>query len=136
MRVSALYSVYRSSVRPHLVLGPYYEAFVRHFTVAASRLPFENEWKIVAKDSSMMVIRNGKTKLYCDIHGGQSFIRECPHWEEWYLPSSLSGKKVLDVGARWGDTAAFFMKHGASKVIMIEADKTMEKIHSDQHKKQ
>jgi predicted nicotinamide N-methyase len=47
-------------------------------------------------------------------------------WSEWmndYLPpGGLQGKTVLDVGAGEGESAHFFFRHGASKVIAIEPD--------------
>ena len=48
--------------------------------------------------------------------------RETSDWEKHYLPIDLHGKVVLDVGAGEGETAMFFLQHGASKVICIEAE--------------
>ncbi len=45
--------------------------------------------------------------------------RELPLWHRCYLPV---GKTVLDVGAGMGETALFYLNHGASRVICIEAD--------------
>jgi len=46
---------------------------------------------------------------------------EC--WEECYLPPfSLLSKTVLDVGAGCGETAKFFLDHGAERVICVERD--------------
>jgi SAM-dependent methyltransferase len=42
-------------------------------------------------------------------------------WKECYLPNfRLEGKTVLDVGAGPGETALFYLLHGASKVICVE----------------
>ena len=41
-------------------------------------------------------------------------------WAKWY-GERFSGT-VLDVGAGCGETAAWFMEHGASKVVCVEAD--------------
>ena len=42
-------------------------------------------------------------------------------WRKYYLPPfSLNDKIVLDVGAGSGETAYFYLKHGANKVICIE----------------
>lgn len=46
---------------------------------------------------------------------------ETVDWEKHYLPIDLHGKVVLDVGAGEGETAMFFLKHGASKVVCVEA---------------
>lgn len=50
------------------------------------------------------------------------YIIEKPTWERNYLPISVKGKIVLDVGAGEGETAKFFLDHGAEKVICIEPD--------------
>jgi len=44
-------------------------------------------------------------------------------WERFYLPVSVKGKTVLDVGGGCGETALFYFHWGASKVICIERDK-------------
>ena len=41
-------------------------------------------------------------------------------WIESYLGLNLAGLTVLDVGAGEGETAKFFLDHGAAKVICIE----------------
>jgi hypothetical protein len=42
-------------------------------------------------------------------------------WERQYLPNySLEGKTILEVGAGCGETAFFYIQHGASKVISVE----------------
>jgi len=43
-------------------------------------------------------------------------------WERFYLPASVKGKTVLDVGGGCGETALFYFHWGASKVICIEKD--------------
>jgi len=45
--------------------------------------------------------------------------RELDDWHRFYLPV---GKIVLDIGAGNGETAQFYLKHGAEHVICIEAD--------------
>jgi len=44
---------------------------------------------------------------------------ELQGWHEWYLPVE---KTVLDLGSGCGETAFFYLNHGASKVICIESD--------------
>ena len=46
---------------------------------------------------------------------------ETTDWEKHYLPIDLRGKIVLDVGAGEGETAMFFLNHGASKVVCVES---------------
>jgi predicted nicotinamide N-methyase len=48
--------------------------------------------------------------------------REGIDWESEYLPRSVRGKRVLDVGAGCGETALFYLSYGAKKVIAIEPD--------------
>lgn len=47
---------------------------------------------------------------------------ESLEWSRYYLPISVKGLTVLDVGAGEGETARFFLEHGAAKVICIELD--------------
>jgi SAM-dependent methyltransferase len=49
--------------------------------------------------------------------------REWPLWRRWYAPVSVRGKDVLDVGAGCGETAYFYFKQGARKVICVEQDR-------------
>jgi hypothetical protein len=48
---------------------------------------------------------------------------ELSMWEKNYLPVPVKGKIVLDVGAGCGETSAFYLAHGASKIVAIEPDK-------------
>ena len=45
--------------------------------------------------------------------------KELEMWHHHYLPC---GKTVLDVGAGCGETAFFYLKHGAERVVAIEGD--------------
>jgi hypothetical protein len=50
--------------------------------------------------------------------------KEWGEWERDYLPvGGVKGQTVLDVGAGCGETAWFFFRHGAKRVICIEPDK-------------
>ncbi|MHB8567577.1 MAG: class I SAM-dependent methyltransferase [Nitrososphaerales archaeon] len=56
----------------------------------------------------------------------QMFLSEHDKWKKWYLPQNkqdIRNKIVLDVGAGCGESAYFFLKYGAEKVICIEPDK-------------
>ena len=44
---------------------------------------------------------------------------ELEHWHRWYLP--VKGT-VLDIGAGNGETAQFYLNHGASHVVCIEPE--------------
>jgi hypothetical protein len=58
--------------------------------------------------------------LHLDNAGVYAF-QELSHG--WYLPPfSLEGKTVLDLGACCGETAWYFLKHGALKVISVESE--------------
>jgi predicted RNA methylase len=50
------------------------------------------------------------------------FIHEYDEWLEYYLPIPVRGLTVLDVGAGEGETARFYLEHGAKKVLAIEPD--------------
>ncbi|HEV2119780.1 MAG TPA: hypothetical protein VGS11_06735, partial [Candidatus Bathyarchaeia archaeon] len=45
--------------------------------------------------------------------------QELEGWHEWYLPVKST---VLDIGAGCGETAFFYLNHGARKVICVESD--------------
>lgn len=50
------------------------------------------------------------------------YFDELQDWRENYLPVSVVGKIVLDVGAGEGETAKLFLDNGAKEVICIEPD--------------
>jgi len=43
-------------------------------------------------------------------------------WEEFCLPIDVTGKTVLDIGCGCGETIAFYLGHGAKKVVGVEVD--------------
>lgn len=49
-------------------------------------------------------------------------------WSKYYLPIDVRGLTILDIGAGEGETAKFFLDHGAAKVICIEPEPTALKI--------
>lgn len=51
-------------------------------------------------------------------------LGETQDWLVNYLPVDIRGKTVLDVGAGEGETARFFLAHGAAKVIAVEPEPT------------
>jgi precorrin-6B methylase 2 len=51
-------------------------------------------------------------------------VHEWPTWQRWYCPVSIRGKDVLDVGAGCGETAYFYFKRGARKVICVEPNRS------------
>lgn len=71
-----------------------------------------------------------RVKHYDDIlHLTHYYLRtmlvEWHIWTKHYLPSfGLEGKTILDVGAGCGETAHFFFKYGAEKVVAIEPNLT------------
>ncbi len=62
-----------------------------------------------------------RTGLELDAYAADIMLGEMPLFEKYYLPPfPLNGKTVLDLGAGCGETAWFFLKHGAEKVICVE----------------
>ncbi|MEN3056152.1 MAG: hypothetical protein ABC527_06155 [Candidatus Methanosuratincola petrocarbonis] len=53
-------------------------------------------------------------------YGGESLLT--PEDRKWYATLPLKDAVVLDVGAYNGDSAKFFLEHGAKQVICIEPD--------------
>ena len=49
-------------------------------------------------------------------------LNELSNWQAFYLPIDIRNKTVLDVGAGEGETAKFFLEHGAKKVVCLESD--------------
>lgn len=47
---------------------------------------------------------------------------ELDYWHKWYIPPNGIKGTVLDVGAGCGETANFYLAHGAERVICIESD--------------
>jgi hypothetical protein len=67
--------------------------------------------------------------LYLDDWGKAIIYSELDQFERFYLPPfSLKNKTVLDVGACCGETAYFYLQHGAKKVICVESDPERAKI--------
>lgn len=50
-------------------------------------------------------------------------LNEYSDWQKHYLPIDMKDKTVLDVGAGEGETALFYLQHGAKRVIAVEASK-------------
>jgi SAM-dependent methyltransferase len=50
----------------------------------------------------------------------EMILNEQLDWQRYYLPVDVAGKTVLDVGAGEGESARFYLQHGASKVICVE----------------
>jgi tRNA G37 N-methylase Trm5 len=72
-------------------------------------------------ESGTMIYRENQTTLKFTSWYAEAFASEGQLWEKYYLPSfSLKGLTVLDVGAGEGETAYFYFKHGARKVICVE----------------
>jgi ribosomal protein L11 methylase PrmA len=56
---------------------------------------------------------------------GYVYLSEKDRWVHQYIPpTGLNGKVVLDVGAGCGETAKFFLDHGASSVVAVENDQS------------
>ncbi len=88
------------------------------------KLPFVlfNSFKLnpkEEKDGTVSMNLYGRRIKLLPPHAAMVF-GELRMWEKSYLPVDLKGKVVLDVGAGCGETAIFYLKHGAEKVIAIE----------------
>lgn len=75
----------------------------------------------VAQTDGAFVVHTGKTILTLSAPYLFLMLTQWGLWTKYYLPEfSLQGKVVLDVGAGCGETAYFYFRHGASKVICVE----------------
>lgn len=74
-------------------------------------------------------IQNMIAALCLDEWGKAIIYTELDQFEKYYLPPfALKNKTVLDVGACCGETAYFYLQHGAKKVICVESDPTRAKL--------
>lgn len=87
------------------------------------KLPLSRTIRQLIKNKEMEKFINSISKgwLFSDERKSM-LIHEWEDWEKNYLPIDVKGKIVLDVGAGEGETALFYLYHGAKKVICIEAN--------------
>ena len=71
--------------------------------------------------SDEFMVYGNRFTLLSDYAG--MIVEEKRIWEKYYLPTSVKGKIVLDVGAGCGETAAFYLQKGAERVIAIESNR-------------
>ncbi len=82
-------------------------------------------WKFVEEN----VVKIGPFVLELTPYYFELLWREWQAWKNWYLPPwSLKGKTILDVGAGCGETALFYYRHGARKVIAVEPEVSLTSI--------
>jgi hypothetical protein len=88
---------------------------------------YAKDFKIFKMDG-YFVVQNSLFTYYAPKNYAGMTIKEWRMWERSYLPHfSLKNKTVLDVGAGCGETAIFYALHGAKKVVLVEANKELEK---------
>ncbi len=81
-------------------------------------------WRILERTQDHVTVQIAGHKLKL-VPGYLSIVFSEWHseWERYYLPPfSIRGKTVLDVGAGCGETALFYLSHGANKVICVETN--------------
>jgi SAM-dependent methyltransferase len=83
------------------------------------RLPFERTIKAYLKEMRLRRLLNEENWRFSN-RRARLLINEYQEWRAFYLPISVKGLTVLDVGAGEGETAKLFLDHGASQVICIE----------------
>lgn len=66
------------------------------------------------------LLQHKRLKLTLLPEHARLLLHEWPLWDKFYAPFSVEGKDVLDVGAGCGETAYFYFKKGAHKVICVE----------------
>jgi hypothetical protein len=62
-----------------------------------------------------------------DVSYGLMYLKESRHWNYYLPPEGVEDKLILDVGGGCGETAKFFLEHGALRVDIIEMNKECEK---------
>ena len=83
------------------------------------KIPFSRTIKHVW-DYKTQVRQFKKEKWFFSEIRTNLYIWERVAWEKFYAPINLTGKTVLDVGAGEGESAYFFLKHGAKRVVCVE----------------
>lgn len=80
-------------------------------------------WRLLREERDIYTLLHKEQILSLEKKHSFLALDEWSFWERCYLPSfPLKGKTVLDVGAGCGETAHFYLLHGASKIIAIESD--------------
>src|SRR5438876_1039323 len=78
-------------------------------------------WRVSKRDDAYVVEVDGSS-LYLTRDKLTVLVSEWGYFKKCYLPKNgLEGKTVVDAGAGCGESAYFFFKHGAQKVISIES---------------
>lgn len=79
---------------------------------------------IAKRGPDFFELRDDRNTIVIPKYHARLMLGEFPIWQEFYTPCSrdLHGITVLDVGAGAGETAYFFLKNGAKKVIAVEKD--------------
>lgn len=79
-------------------------------------------WKVIELDDDAYLAENATARLRITRPHLWELVREYPVWERDFASLDFSDKTVLDVGAGCGETAYFFFRHGAKRVIAVEKD--------------
>jgi len=87
-------------------------------------------WRFIGLPSDRYLAINGKTSMLLSSYYCALLIAEwSDRWPKAYLPKEgIEDKTILDVGAGNGETAYFFFKHGARRVVCVESDAEARKI--------
>lgn len=83
------------------------------------KIPFSKTLNKMIRDRAIKQLIKGW--LFSEVRTG-IFINEFEDWQKNYLPISVKGKIVLDVGAGEGESALFYLMHGAKKVLCVESN--------------
>ena len=110
------------SLRRAVVLNLYFNALIRNPVI--DRYLFDTGWRKERLGQGVVILTNvDGTILRTGEEHSFYTMKESLVWDDWYLPTfSLNGKTVLDIGAGRGETAWFFLKHRAAKVVCVEPD--------------
>lgn len=91
------------------------------------KIPFSRTFKIFVETNLKKMKLNHdleKNKFTFSVYRYGMVLNDWDEWTRFYLPINVKDKTVLDVGAGEGETAYFYLKNGAKKVICIEPDPT------------
>ncbi|HEV2119797.1 MAG TPA: RsmD family RNA methyltransferase [Candidatus Bathyarchaeia archaeon] len=85
-------------------------------------------WVLTRHDNESYNLRIGKFSIKITPYFFNVIYGEWLDWKRYYLPFSLKGKTILDVGAGCGETALFYFLRGAKRVVCVEPDRHLSEI--------
>lgn len=85
-------------------------------------------WVLTSGSKGIYELKIGRYSIKITPYFFNATYGEWLDWKRYYLPFSLEGATILDVGSGCGETAMFYFLHGARRVVCVEPDKRLSTI--------